>query len=403
MNLPASPLPSDQGRGWVGIGLLLIATVFLLQAAKVVLLPIALAVMLAFVLAGPVRWLRRWGVPEVVGGALVVLALLSMLGLLSSLLAKPAVSWWERAPANMQQLVESIDRLRSAVPVLAPPRPLPSNRASRAAPVASPSDPVKEKLASEGLALTQVVLAQFGSFAVAAAATIILLYFLLISEKWMVLRLVEAMPRRRQRAMLLAGLRDAQREIGRFLATMSMINLGLGVATTFCMWLIDMPNPALWGAMAGLFNFIPYLGPLTVSMALLLAGVLTYDTLGQMLAPVGIFLGVTALESNLISPWIVGRRLQLSQVAVFLSVMIWGWIWGVMGGLLAVPILLAIRCASRRRRRNKLFCAFLDRDGRAPPSLQSLLRIKRRPPGAGKPKVVAKPKVVVVDVPRKRA
>ncbi|MGQ5525060.1 AI-2E family transporter [Chitinimonas sp. PSY-7] len=354
---------------WVGKALVAIAVVFLLQAAKAILIPVAFAGILVFTLAPPVRWLQALRIPNYIGAAAVMAVLLSMVSLTCVLLARPAVEWWESTPNNLHQLVASFDRLRMAVPLLAPPPALPGP-ARQALP--APSDPLKDKLASESVAFTGVVLTHAASLAFSVLATLILTYLLLISERWIITHLIAALPNRRQRALVLGGLREAQREIGHFLATMGLLNVGLGIATGIAMAIAGVPHPALWGAIAGVLNFIPYFGPLTTAILLILTGVSTFNELGSMLAPAAIFMLIIVVESNWISPWLVGRRLQLSQLAIFFSVLVWVWLWGVCGAFLAVPILIGLRCFLRRRH-SRLLCALLARNGSTPPSFKSLL------------------------------
>lgn len=358
--------------GWVGKALLFIAVVFLLQAARIIVIPVALALVLVFTLSWPVRWLRNYGIPRHLSACIVLLSLLGATMLAGSLLIRPAVAWWEKAPATLEQLLASIDRVRATVPILAPPNA--PGRSKQAAPA---PDPLKEKLASESVAFTGVVLRNFGSLAVTASATLILAYLLLIYERWIISHLVEALPKRRQRAMVLGSLRNAQRHIARFLSTMTLVNIGLGITTGIAMALIGVPNPFLWGAVAGLLNFIPYFGPFVTMVLLTLTGVSSFDSFGMMLAPPAAYALIHALEANLFTPLIVGRRLQLSQLAIFASVLFWGWMWGVAGAFLAVPILIGIRCVCRRRR-IKLLCIFLAPNDRAHPSLSALLAVKRK-------------------------
>jgi predicted PurR-regulated permease PerM len=200
---------------------------------------------------------------------------------------------------------------------------------------------------------------------------VILLYFLLASEHWVLTRSVEAIPRRRNRALLLAGLRRAQREIGRFVATLALVNVGVAVATYLAMLWLELPNPLLWGVVAGVLNFIPYIGPIVTVALLMLAGMLTFDGASTMLAPAAMFLMIHAIESNIVSPWFIGRRLSLSPVAVFLSVMFWGWAWGIAGALMAVPALVGLRSVCKRQRRLKLMCAYLEGNYRPMPSQRS--------------------------------
>jgi predicted PurR-regulated permease PerM len=279
----------------------------------------------------------------------------------------------------MRQLSDAFDRLRSSVPFLAPP-PADTRATSRSArnapPPAAPPDPLKERLTTEGVLFTRVVLLELTTFAVSAAGTVMLLYFLLASERWLIARTVQAIPRQRARALLLSGVRQAQRDISYFFATQLLINCGVGIAVTATSWWLGMPNPLLWGVATGVLNFIPYLGPLAAAVMMLLAGVLTFDTLPDAVAPTLALIAVHALESNIVSPLVVSRRLELNPLAVFVAVLMWGWLWGVSGALIAVPVLLGLRIACHRIRGMRKFAAYLDRS-REIPSLRSLMRTPR--------------------------
>lgn len=362
--------------------LLVIAIVLVLKAASELLIPVAVALLLTFVLAPPVRTLRRYGIPEAIGAAVVVATLLACTALMGVALSGPAAQWWERAPSTVAQLTAQFDRLRAALPLIGTPQPplpaTPRARAQTERNAANAPDPVKEHLATEGVALTRAVIGKVFTFSLSATATVILLYFLLASEHWVLARSIEAIPRWRSRALLLAGLRCAQREIGRFVASLALINIGVSIATYAAMVWLGLPNPLLWGVVAGALNFIPYIGPIVTAALLLLAGMLSFDSAAAMLAPAATFLLIHAIESNLVSPWFVGRRLSLSPVAVFLSVMFWGWAWGIAGAMMAVPALVGLRSVCKRQRRLKLLCAYLEGNYRPMPSLRSLLRPRRR-------------------------
>ena len=370
-----------------------IALVLLLKLANEVLLPIAIAIILTFLLAPLVRALRKRGIDEAIGAAVVVFGLLGIAVLLASRLAQPAMEWVGRAPTTVQQAVDAFDRMRESVPFLSrPPSPAPTSRNRSAAQQPPPADPVKEKIATESVAITGTLVKQIAGMAVSTVATVILLYFFLASERWLIARTVEAVPRRRARVAVIGGFRAAQRDIATFLGTQAIINLGVAVATGIAMALIGLPNPTLWGTIAGVLGFIPYLGPLVTYGLLLLAGALTFDTVDWMLAPLGAFAVINFIESNFASPWIVGRRLEISPLVVFIAVMICGWIWGIAGAFIAVPLLVAIRAAARRSRRLRLWCVYLDH-GREPKSLRFLLGLRRRRRGLSPPEPLGTPKV----------
>jgi len=387
---PAPRPPPGSGaprRAWgerALLGLLGVATIALLKWAAALLVPIVAAVVLTFVFAPVVRQLRRHGITETVGAGVVVVAVLGTAALLFSTLVGPAAEWWDRAPTTLAQLTARFDRLRVAMPPNAatpPPgavQPRQARRTAADAEQALPSATIKDQLATEGVALTRVLIGRIVAFCVSAAATVILLYFLLASEHWVLSRSVEAIPRRRARALVLAGLRSVQRDISHFLGALAVVNTGVGIAMIAVTWWLGLPNPVLWGTLSGALNFIPYLGPIIASSLLLMAGILTFDTWPAMLAPAAALLAIHGIESNFISPFFVGRRLSLSPVSMCLSVMFWGWLWGMAGAVMAVPILVAARAVCKRRRSLRLWHIYMEGSQRPVSSLRSLLRPKRR-------------------------
>lgn len=380
---PAWPLPGAGTPGarpstapltWPLRVLAVVAIVALLPVAKPFLLPVVLAVLLAIVLSGPVRALHRAGLSEPVGALIVVCAVLLGVSAVIAALAEPASEWMERAPANVAQLMQSLERLREAVPLLH------AATGGSAAPAADgDATALGETLKTEGMNLTRLVLGQATGFAVAAVSTVILLYFLLASENWLVIRLMQRVRSRHARLHGLCMGRSAQRDIAHFLLTMLMINVLLGIATGLALWAIGLPNPLLWGTVTAVLNFVPYVGPLVLMAMLLMAGVLTYDSFGMMVAPPLLFLLLNALETYLLSPLIVGKRLDLNPVFVFLSVMFWGWAWGVAGTLVAVPLLLAIRHACRHSRSLRPVASWLERPGDTGKTIKALLRPEPKP------------------------
>ena len=370
-----------------------VALIFLLKGAREIVLPVAIAIILTFLLAPVARMLRHRGFNDALAAAVVVLALLLTLALLASRLVAPASEWIARAPTSVQQLIDSYERLRRSVPFMAPPeiafRPTVTAKGRAAAEIipatAPPPDPLKDKIAIEGIALTGSLIKQATWVTVSAVATIILLFFFLASERWLMARTVEAIPKRRVRVAVLGGFHAAQRDIARYLGTQAMINAGVGVATTLALMALGFPSPILWGVIIAVLGFIPYLGPLVFVVLLLLAGTITYTTFGEIIAPAAAYATINIIESNFIAPWIVGRRLEMSPLFVFLAVMVCAWMWGVAGAFLAVPLLVIIRSAARRSKSLRLWCVYLDRGRPELPTMRALLglglrRRRRRAP-----------------------
>ena len=395
----SNPLPVAAARApWALRGLFAVACVLLLREAKPLLAPVLYALVLTFMLVPLVRRLKRMGIPEGIAAAVVVTLLLASAVPLTIGLVRPAAQWWQRAPTTLAQLGQQFDRLRAAIPGLGPPASVSRTPAAAvpaqhstagalrvgardvpapAQPAPAP-DPVKDRLASEGLALTGALLRQSLTFTLSATATVLLLYFMLAAEHWLLRRIVEAVPRRRARALLLGALRACQRDIGRYLVAMSLINVAVGVLMGVIVHLLGLPNPTLWGAIVAVLTFVPYLGPLLSALLLLLAGLLTFGDLPSALAPALAFVAVHAVETNLLSPWLMARRLSMSAISIFLSVMFWGWLWGIAGAVIAVPVLM--HNVVRRSGRWRLLNAVLQGNQRhAAPSLRSLLGRRARP------------------------
>ena len=399
-----SPRPADAppprpalfaAAPWALQGLFWIALIAFAKEAEAVLAPIAVALTLAFLLSPAVQALRRIGIHAAVAAALVVVSMLAGLGLLTSTLAAPAAQWWERTPVMVAQLIDRIDQLRATV--LRSARPAPAapagNRSARppdaaaadAAKRAAP-DPLRDQLASEGVALTGTLLKRTVSVSVSIAATVILLYFLLASEPWIVSRTVEAFPRRRTRARVLSLLRRAQRDIGLYLGTLGLIYSVVGAITMVCVAALGLPNPLLWGVITVVLNFIPYIGPVVIATLLLLAALVSFEPGAAVLAPAGVFVLIHAIESNFVSPWFMGHRLTLSPLSIFVSVLFWGWLWGMTGALIAVPVLVGVRSLCKHNRRWRLLAVFLEGGTPGAPTLHSLLarrtqRARQRPTG----------------------
>lgn len=353
---------------WVVRGLLFVAIVLLLEHARPLLLPVAIAIVFTFVLAAPVRALRRAGVHEYLGAGLVIAAILAVVVLLGMLVAAPAAAWGSRAPQIAHELIDAVQRWSDALFPYAPPAPL-----VRAPAEAAVADPIGARLASEGWTFTRLAIGGMISFSLSASATVILLYFLLASEHWLVARTVAAIRAPRRRALLLSGFREAQRDIGLFISTMSLVNVALGAATGVALWLIGLPNPILWATTTAVLAFVPYLGPLLATVLLLLAGSVTFGTGVAMFGPPAAFLALHCVEANFLTPMIMGHRLRLSPVFVFLAVMAWGWIWGIAGAFLAVPLLLGLRAVARRVRRLRLLRIYLEGGRGETPTLRALL------------------------------
>lgn len=346
------------------VGLFLLGCCCFLYFARPFLLPVILAVMLTFLLKPVVRALGRFKIPEPVGAAVILGLLVILLANYITLLTQPAAEWMARTPASLREVeqkvrhllrpverltkaaeqVENITKGNEAEPPLAPAptNALPEIKQTSERPEhVGPQPPAKIQIKGSNLADT--VLSYTKNFLTGAIETIVLLYFLLASGDLFMQKLVRVLPTLHDKKQAVEIAHEVQHNISIFLFTITIINTCLGILVGFALFIVQMPNPALWGFIAGLLNFIPYFGPITGVAVLTVAGLVTHDSVGEAILPPLIYLGLHALESNFITPMILGRRLTLNPVVIFISLIFWTWIWGIPGAILSVPMLMTLK------------------------------------------------------------
>ena len=181
------------------------------------------------------------------------------------------------------------------------------------------------------------------AFVSEAVVVIVLLYFLLASGDLFLRKLIKVLPTFKDKKRAVEIAREVENNISTYLFTVTLINMGVGVAVGMGVWLLDMPNPVLWGALACVLTYIPYLGAVVGIGVLGLAALLVFDDLGHALAVPGVYLVVSFLEGNFITPLVLGRRLSLNPVVIFVGLLFWFFLWGIPGALLAVPTLAVFK------------------------------------------------------------
>ena len=319
--------------------LMIIALGATLYVARAVLMPIVLALLLSFLLAPAVQGLTQLRLPEPLGAAVVLLAILGVVGLGTYGLWEPATQWIQQLPKSVKQIEARMRPVKQSVEELSET----TQKVEEMAQVGSDTAPPTVQVDMQRPSLTGTVINQTLSLLATVGAVTILLYFLLASGDLFLLKLVRVLPRLEDKKIAVAIVHEVRHDISRYLLTVALINTGLGAAVGFAMWWLGMPNPVLWGVMAGGFNFIPYLGAVSSAIILTLVALLTFDGLGQALLVPGVFMGLTTLEGCFVTPMIVGHRLTLNPVAIFIWLTFWGWLWGVPGMLLAVPLLAILK------------------------------------------------------------
>lgn len=252
------------------------------------------------------------------------------------------MEWVASAPEKMriaeyrlQDLVEPLEKVREA--------------AAEVDKVAGGSEGGQQAVqVGDGTSVSRMLMNQTWQFMSGLLITIFLLYFLISSGDLLLRKIVRTLPQFGHRKKAVRIIRSIESDLSRYLGMVCLINTGLGVAVGSAMYVIGMPNPMLWGALAGLLNFIPYLGP-AVNIAIVgMVAFVSFDGIGHaLLAPMACLL-LNGIEASLVTPMVMGWRLRLNPVVIFIALTFGTWIWGIPGALLAVPLLAALKITCDR-------------------------------------------------------
>ena len=352
------PLPEDPKLVFLG-GLFIMALLACAYVARSVVLPIVLAFLLKLLLQPVMRVFERIRVPRVIASLVVVALVLAVLGGVGELLSGPAASWGKRLPQALPRLEQRlravsqpVDKLNAMVDHAQNAVSNSGNKPGAPAPTSSPS-------------MSSVILANVQEFAVAFLTMFLMLFFLLNSGDTFLRRLVEIMPRFRDKRQVIDIAWQVESDISGYLLTISAMNLLVGVVTGLAMWALGVHNPLLWGAVAFLLNYVPILGPLTGMVMFLMIGLLSLNPLWKAFMPMVVYVAVHLIEGETLTPMLLARRFTLNPVLVVIALLFWYWMWGVPGAILAVPMLAITKIVCDRVRPLAAFGHFLEGEKRA--------------------------------------
>ena len=319
-------------------GLFVLACLCSLYVAREFLIPIVLAIVFTFLFNPVVRALNRLRIPLFAASAVVIVGFFACIVLMFYELSGPLADWMDRIPEISAKLNQQLDHFKSPVQKVTQAteqvRDLADGSANRKAPQ---QVELKKPSALSGL------FSKTYSFAFGLLEMVILLYFLLGSGDMFLRKLIHVLPRLEDKKRAAQIAREIEDSISRYLLTVAMINAGLGAAAALVFWALGVPNPMLWGAVGCILNFIPYVGALTTIGIVTLIATATFPTLGHALTVPASYLGLALVEGSIITPWIVGRRMTLNPVVILAGLAFWSWMWGIVGALLAVPMLVMLK------------------------------------------------------------
>ena len=332
---------------WAQVAFLVLGSVAFLYFARPVLLPLVLALMCATALRPIVRWLTAIKLPTPLAAAIVFCLLLALGAFGLGQIERPAAQWINDAPQHLTvirqrflrlfpkalHISEAVDAMTQVVKIP------PSKKGQDNVPVVE----VREPPRGAGSILNWT-----GTLLGGLLEVLVLTYLLLAAGDLFLQKIVRVTPTLRGKIQAVEITKEIQHGISLYLFSISIINVAIGTLLAIAFSLLNVPNAIMWGVMAAVLNFVPYFGPICGVILLAAVGLLTFDNPIQGLLPPGIYLCLHLVESNVITPILLGKRFTLNPVAIFVSLMIWLWLWGVPGALLAVPILVSVKVVCDR-------------------------------------------------------
>ncbi|HEV7694536.1 MAG TPA: AI-2E family transporter [Hyphomonadaceae bacterium] len=309
-----------------------------LYVARAYLLPITAALVFAVVLAPLCGFFEWFRIPRVIAALFALIFAGGIVYAGFALIAQPASHWVENAPQTLDKAQRQLKKLRE------PFQPLQNfSQEVDKIQIMPTTTPATRSVVLQGPSLTQSLLASAQTLVVQAGFVVLLSYFLLITREEFRLKIIAFQPTLRARVRMARVFRDMKRRVGGYIVTFSAINIVVGVCTGLACWQLGLPDPIMFGGIATILNYIPFVGP-TLTIALLaLAGLSTFDNLLQASFPALAFMAISFVENNAVTPMIMGRRMTLNPLAIILAVSFWTWIWGPVGGLIALPILIMFK------------------------------------------------------------
>ena len=336
--VPSAPAEAQQIRLISALVLalwlvLFLALPFVLQAVSIVFLPFVAAIVLSIVLSPLADRLAAWGVPNIFASFLALALALAVLVLTLALILQPALDLFDRVPAMIAKVSSEVSQMRSNFDWL--------NDLNRQIGRLAGKAPAREVVVATPSVIEQVA---FATPTVVLELLLTLLVTFFMIEARMRMRRHLLLDRVSFGASLKAArtIRDVQDRVASYILTVALINGGIGVIVASGAWALGMEAPIMWGGLAAVLNFLPYIGPLVMVSVLALFGVGTNDGFIAGLVPAAAFLALHTIEANVVTPSILGARFTMNPVLILFSISYFSWIWGITGALLSIPILITL-------------------------------------------------------------
>jgi predicted PurR-regulated permease PerM len=314
-----------------------LAVLYSLYFARAFLIPIVFAILLNFLLSPLIRVLSRFRIKPPIGAAIVILMLIASVGGAIYELAGPAQGWVAMAP-------QSFGRAQSKLKKIIRPMQQVQRSVDQAADsVGGPTGKAPRVVVQQGPTLSSRLFGTTQRLATGMIEVFILLYFLLAGGDLFLQKLIKVLPHFSDKVKAVEIARATESAVSAYLTTTLLVNLMEGLVVAGVFWMLGMPNVLLWGALVACLEFVPYLGAITATAVFTMAGLSAFPDMTHALLIPGSFLLINLLQANLVTPLLLGHRLTLNPVAIFIGLAFFFWIWGVPGAFLAVPLLATFK------------------------------------------------------------
>jgi predicted PurR-regulated permease PerM len=303
--------------------LLVIALLAVAYFAADIILPIVLAIVLKLLLQPGMRLLERLRFPRSIAALTLIVAMFAVIVGIGAAMSGPAASWAAKLPGGVQQIEEKLKFLSRPIGTLQT--------------FLHQFDGAGQT--SGGPPLSETLLKGTQHFASGFFEMLLVLFFLLLSGDTFLRRMVEIVPNFSDKRRVVEISQQVEENVSAYLVTITVMNVAVGVATALAMWAVGIEDPALWGVVAFLLNYVPIMGPLVGVGLFAFVGLISIDNIWYALAPPALYFLIHLIEGETITPMLLARRFTLNPVLVVISLIFWFWMWGVPGAILAVPML----------------------------------------------------------------
>jgi len=314
------------------VGLLVFAVLAICYVASEIILPTVLAFVLMLVLQPVMRLFDKLGLPRTIAASVIIMVLFGSFVGLGAALSGPAGSWAEKLPSGIPRLQERLTFLSKPIQTF-------QKFMHQAEGLTQGAEPAIATVTVQGSWLSDKVLNATRAIASGLFTTVLVLFFLLVSGDLFLRRLVEILPRYKDKRQAVHISQQIESDISAYLITITIMNTAVGIATAGIALVFGLGDPLLWGTVAFLLNYVPVIGPMVATVILVLVGLLSIETLWLAFMPAVAYLIIHIMEGEIVTPMLLARRFTINPVLVVLALVFWYWMWGIPGAILATPML----------------------------------------------------------------